>query len=259
MAGRRVPGAATELDSLRRELEAQQRLIGIISDSVSQFVAELAHDLKNPLAAVRINIQGLKRSLERGEPPAADHLLERLTRIEWAVNQALDQLATARARIDADSAPAKPIQRSPTDLVGLLREVVERLSCLAGQERLRLAATCDELIGAWDAAQLRQALEALLDNALKFSGPNGAAIVTVSRTGDTAEVSIADSGIGIPAADLAHVCERFYRGENVLGQYRGAGIGLFEANMAISSHDGELLIDSVERQGSTVTVRLPLR
>lgn len=258
MGGGVGAGEKTQLDDLLRELESQQRLTAIVSNSVSRFVAELAHDLKNPLAAIRINVQGLKRGLERGDAPPAEHLLERLTRIELSVTQALDQLAAARARIDADSAPAKSIRRSPTDLVGLVRDVVERLRALAGQERLCLTSLCDELTGMWDAEQLRQALEALLDNALKFSGPSGAATVTIRRSGPAAEVSIADSGIGIPAVDLAHVCERFYRAENVMGHYKGAGIGLFEAKKAISSHDGELLIESVERQGSTVTVRLPL-
>jgi signal transduction histidine kinase len=248
----------TELDQLRLELDEHVRLNAVLSDSAEQFIGALAHDVKNPLAAIKINVQGLKRNLERGSGLDPGQIAERLTRIEEAINQALEQLALARVRVSATTAFHKQPRRQPLDLVSLVREMVARLQKEAGQQRLRLACKCPTLVGAWDEVHLRQALGAILDNALKFSGPDGKTVITVRRTGDEAEVSVADLGIGIPERDLAHVCERFYRAENVLGRYKGSGLGLFEAQAAIAGHKGGLAIVSREHHGSTFTVRLPL-
>jgi signal transduction histidine kinase len=160
-----------ELDQLRAELDEHLRLNAILGDAAEQFVGALAHDLKNPLAAIKISVQALKRGLDHGANLEPDHLAERLTRIEKAVNQALEQLAAARARVSSKTAPRKLPRRQPVDLVGLVRDLVRRLRGEAGQHRLRLNSECSALVGAWDEAHLRQALEALVDNALKFSRP----------------------------------------------------------------------------------------
>ncbi|HVA23185.1 MAG TPA: HAMP domain-containing sensor histidine kinase [Chloroflexota bacterium] len=248
-----------ELDQLRAQLDERGRLNAILGEAAEQFVGAIVHDVKNPLAAIKISVQGLKRGLDRGLDLGPDQLTERLTRIEDAVNQALQQLALARERVISATAPRKPLKREAVDLVGLVRDLAKRLRREAGQHRLRLNCQSAALVGVWDEAHLRQALEALVDNALKFSSPGGRTTITVRRDGDAAEIRVSDSGIGIPERDLPHVCERFYRAENVLGRYKGAGIGLAQAMAAISGHDGQLSITSREHRGSTFTVRLPLR
>lgn len=247
-----------EISQLRDELAQLKRRNGIIGDAADQFLTDLVHDLKNPLAAIRINVQGLQRTLDKGVPPRPDQLQDRLTRMESMVNQALEQLIAARSRASARTAPTASIRRESLDLVHLVQDVVEHIRSLAGPGRLRLAVKCGELIGAWDPQQLRRAIEALIDNALKFSGPDAETVVNVRRAGNAAEISVEDRGIGIPASDIPHVCERFYRGGNVLGRYKGAGMGLFEANNVVVGHQGQLLIQSLERRGSTVTINLPM-
>jgi signal transduction histidine kinase len=248
-----------ELNQLRQELDEHLRLNAILGEAVEQFVGALVHDIRNPLAAIKISVQGLKRGLERDASLPPDHLAERLLRIEDAVNQALTHLTTARAKINAKTAPRKRPRREPLDLVSLVRDVMKPVQSEAGHHRMQLDTNCPVLVGSWDGTLLRQALTALVDNALKFSAPDGRATVTVRRASDTAEVAVADSGIGIPERDIPHVCERFYRAENVLGRYKGAGLGLFEAQIAIAAHHGQLSIESQEQAGSTFTVRLPLQ
>lgn len=247
-----------ELEQLQEELAEQLRLNAILGDAAEQFVGAFAHDVKNPLAAIKINVQSLKRGLERGDDLKPAHLSERLSRIDEAVNQALEQLAAARARVGSDGAQRKSRRREAVDLVGVVRDLVKRVRGEAGQHRLRLSCQCASLVGTWDEARLREALGALVDNALKFSGPHGKVTITVCRNGEEAEVSVVDRGIGIPERDLPHVFGRFYRAENVLGRYKGSGLGLFEARAAIAGHSGGLTIESREHHGSTFTVRLPL-
>ena len=76
--------------------------------------------------------------------------------------------------------------------------------------------------------------------------------------GPVAVLSVADQGVGIPAADLPHIFERFRRGGNVAGRIAGSGLGLWGSQRIVAQHGGTIAIDSTEGQGTTVTVRLPL-
>jgi signal transduction histidine kinase len=77
--------------------------------------------------------------------------------------------------------------------------------------------------------------------------------------GPWAVLAVRDEGVGIPAADLPHIFERFRRGSNVLGRVEGTGIGLASARAIVEQHGGSIAVESVEGEGSTFTVRLPLR
>jgi signal transduction histidine kinase len=105
-------------------------------------------------------------------------------------------------------------------------------------------------------------LSNLLSNAVKYSPDGGDVTVRVARVGEgsagEARVSVHDRGLGIPAADLPHVFDRFYRGANVVGQIAGSGIGLAGAAAIVAQHGGRLQAESVEGQGSTFTICLPL-
>jgi signal transduction histidine kinase len=120
-----------------------------------------------------------------------------------------------------------------------------------------------ELSGWWDAARLERALANLVGNAVKYSAARRAAVtVTISRQQDTrgewAVVEVQDRGIGIPAADLPHIFERFHRATNVSDRLPGTGLGLAGAREVVEQHGGEIRVQSQEGQGSTFTVRLPL-
>ena len=83
-------------------------------------------------------------------------------------------------------------------------------------------------------------------------------MVTLRREDGGAVLSVQDPGIGIPAQDLPHLVERFYRGTNVVAVVPGTGIGLTGARYIVESHGGTVQVESVEGKGSTVTVRLPV-
>jgi signal transduction histidine kinase len=113
-----------------------------------------------------------------------------------------------------------------------------------------------------DAARIERVLANLLSNAVKYSPTGGDIVVRIAREEDAygprAAIAVQDAGIGIPAADLPHIFERFRRAANVTGHFQGTGIGLASARQIVELHGGAITAHSVEGNGSTVIVHLPL-
>ncbi len=130
------------------------------------------------------------------------------------------------------------------------------------RHRLVLDARAERIIGAWDALRLERLLDNLLSNAIKYSPAGGEVRLTVQQEDDAgapwAVLSVRDPGIGIPAADLAHIFSRFYRAANTAQQMTGSGIGLASARQIVQEHGGVISAVSAEGEGSVFTVRLPL-
>ena len=101
-------------------------------------------------------------------------------------------------------------------------------------------------------------LSNLLDNAIKYSPEGGPIVVRVSREGEWASIQVVDRGIGIPAAEIGRVFERFQRASNVERRISGTGIGLASVRHIVESHGGNIAAESREGDGATFTVRLPL-
>jgi signal transduction histidine kinase len=93
---------------------------------------------------------------------------------------------------------------------------------------------------------------------VKYSPNGGAVLISVACAGGDAVLAVRDHGVGIPAADLPHVFERFRRARNVTDVIEGTGIGLADVHQIVRQHGGSVQIDSQEGEGTTVTVRLPL-
>jgi len=115
-----------------------------------------------------------------------------------------------------------------------------------------------EIVGELDCQRLERVLLNLLTNAVKYSPDGGDVEITVAKDGPVAVLAVRDSGIGIPAADLPHIFERFYRASNVGDQQRGTGLGLAGVQQIVEQHGGQIRAASGPGAGSTFTVRLPL-
>jgi signal transduction histidine kinase len=149
----------------------------------------------------------------------------------------------------------------PTDLVALARAAASDAP-VTPQHRIAVAAAEPEVWGRWDALRIRRVLDNIVGNAVKYSPAGGDIIVAVSREGRDdgarAAVAVRDAGIGIPAADLAHLFERYRRGSNVGSRIAGTGIGLAGAKQIVEQHGGTIAVESAEGMGTIVTVELPL-
>jgi signal transduction histidine kinase len=224
-------------------------------------LATVSHDLKNPLALIAGQAQLLRRRSDREGGAIAAGMSPGLARIETAVGRMtgmIDELVDV-ARLEFGY--QLELQRQSIDLVGLVQRKTFEHQQTTSRHLIRVAAD-DELVGNWDSARLERVLDNLLANAIKYTPDGGVITVIVVRdddeTGSWALLSVRDSGVGIPAADLPRIFERFQRAGNV-GRISGSGIGLSVSRHIVERHGGSISVDSAEGHGSIFTIRLPLR
>jgi signal transduction histidine kinase len=253
---------ATVVENARLSYQTQQEVeAGRQAEAEKEaFLEALAHDLANPLTALKAQAQLLRRRVGQGRADTAT-LETGLAAIDAAADRATRLIAelTDTARLEAQR--SLELNRTPTDLVSLAQRIVTEFRAAAGH-RLQLNSVQPELIGSWDADRLARVLENLLANAIKYSPDTGIIDIRIDReevpNGAYAILSIADQGVGIPAGDLPHIFECFRRGGNVAGRIVGTGLGLWGSQRIVAQHGGTITIASAEDQGTTVTVRLPL-
>ena len=216
-------------------------------------VANVSHELRTPLTGLK----GLVETLRDGavdDPEARDSFLEMMENDTDRLIRLVNDLLLL-SRLDAE---ALVLEREAVDLAGLVEAAVNRLRPAVEAAGLSLGVEAPAPAPtAWaDPDRLEQVLLNLLDNAIKYSRPGGRIPVTLS--GRPAQLRVTDQGIGIPAADLARVGQRFYRADKARSRAQGgSGLGLAIARALVEAHGGQLRLDSEEGQGTTVTVTLP--
>ena len=250
--------AALALDNARllREARAAVRLR-------DEFLSSASHDLRNPLTTIQGRVQLLQRQLAR-KPPAPEALAQALEEIAGAARKLQALIDELQDVSSLQIGRPLTLRRRPTDLVALARDEVEQAKETAPRHRLRLESSLPALVANVDPGRLRRVLDNLLANAIKYSPGGGEVVVTLRREGPDAggtpwaALAVRDRGVGIPAADRPRLFERFYRASNVAGRIAGSGIGLAGVRQIVEQHGGTIDVESVEGQGSTFTVRLPL-
>lgn len=240
----------------RAEAEAAVRLR-------DEFLAVASHDLKSPLTAVKGAVQLLQRTAARDGAVPPERLAATLASISTSVGQMAAQMDELLDVARLQLGQALTLDRRPTDLVALARDKVAARGQASEQHTLRLEATAAELVGDWDATRLARVLDNLLSNAIKYSPEGGEILLRLEREpadsgAGWAVLRVQDHGIGIPAADLPQIFERFHRAANAVGQMQGSGIGLSAAHQIVEQHGGIMQLESEEGRGTTVIVRLPL-
>lgn len=240
--GRVVEAFNVVLDRLRAA-EARQQ----------QFVADAAHELRTPLAALRAEIEvALRRPRSTGE---YQQTLQ-LNRLELERLGALVENLLALVRLDGQ-APAP--ERAPTNLAVVCRDVVEALTPLAAAHQVRLELEVpDELVIPADALALERALRNLVENALKHTPAGEAILIRSTADASEARLVVHDQGVGIAPEHLARLFDRFYRVDTARNRaHGGAGLGLAIVKAIAEAHGGSVQVESTLGQGSTFTVRLP--
>jgi PAS domain S-box-containing protein len=227
-----------------------------------EFLAAAAHDLKNPLAAIKAQVQLLGRQTRAGRTPDPDRLTsmtESIDRMVSRVDAQVEELLDL-ARLQMASPPA--LERESTDLVASVRDIVSEYRQLSSAHLLEFDMSEPRLEGHWDGRRLTRAIRNLIDNAIKYSPDQGSILVRIQRVRETSDdvalICVQDHGIGIPPDDLPYVFDRFRRGSNVLNRVPGTGIGLASTRWIVESHGGTIEVQSELGQGSCFCVRLPL-
>lgn len=250
----------------RLDLPAGPIDIGVLRDISERLAADqvreevlaaIAHDLRNPLSSIKLHAQMLQRLVRRSEPVDPARLDESLTAINTMTTRVTflleDIVDVARTR-DGEGIH---LTLEPTDLVSLARRCAAEAGTAAARAVVVIAAD-DPLVGAWDPRAIERVVLNLLNNALKYSPAGGAVTLSVALSGDRALLEVTDEGIGIPAADLPRIFDRYRRGRNV-GRIGGTGLGLTGAKQMVERHGGRIDVASEEGRGTKVTVLLPLQ
>ena len=242
--GRRA-GMAVDNTRLYREAQAAIR----VRDDV---LAIVSHDLRSPLQAMDLAATMLHRQgdMDPGARRYLDALRRSVDRMGHLINDLLDM-----ASINAGKLAIAPARISADPLVGEIVDMYEPLAVERGICVLR-----DHEIGGValhvDRDRIAQALGNLLGNAIKFCRPGDVITVRGQRAGDSLQLTISDTGPGIPALDLPHLFEAYWSGRS--GKHKGAGLGLFITKAIIEAHSGHIAASSPDGGGAAFVVTLPV-
>jgi two-component system phosphate regulon sensor histidine kinase PhoR len=217
-----------------------------------QFVANLSHEIRTPLAGLDLAAQTLSGQL----PPEGDARLfiDRVTQESHRLQAILLNL-TQLAALDAEGIE---VERAPFGAEELVAELVERYQSRASAAglALRAEATDGDLQVLGDRGKTDQALQNIVDNALKFTR-SGEVTVTARSDGGRVEIAVRDTGPGIPPRDLPRIFERFYKVDRARGGQPGSGLGLSIARHLVELQGGTIVAESSPGAGTVVRVRLP--
>jgi heavy metal sensor kinase len=249
-----VPQSRDELQNLSETLNGMLERLEASFRRITQFTADASHELRTPVALMRTTAE---ISLRKSRPEV--EYREALTQIlrELEITSALIEKLMLLARADSG---VEGLQFAPVDLADTLREACRQGRILAQGKGITLDEESEAPIGVrGDVHALQRLFLILLDNAVKYT-PSGGSITARLATVDGFVVTeIRDTGIGISAADLPHIFERFYRADKARSrELGGAGLGLSIAQWIANAHGGVIEVQSALGQGSVFLLRLPI-
>ncbi|MBN2303937.1 MAG: GAF domain-containing protein, partial [Anaerolineae bacterium] len=241
-----------ELAEANTKLKAQDQLR-------EELVIQVSHDLRSPLSLV----QGYAGLLYDGAFGPVNEKQDEILR-------SMEQRSDSIKQLTEDIIATHPIDRSslaliPLDIAHMSRQAVRDAGILYADNDVPITFAADVLDGQHyiegDVHRLNRVFDNLISNAVKFSPDGGTITIRTRRDPDQRRmlVSIIDQGIGISAAKLPHIFERFFRGDKAFrDRFKGTGVGLFNTWQIIAAHNGAIWADSDDGQGSTFTFALPL-
>jgi heavy metal sensor kinase len=250
-----IRGTGDELDQLAQTANLMLDRIAAYLAERRDFLANSAHELRTPVAAIRSSAEvalGSQRSKEEYERLLWD-VVEECESLETLVNQLLLLAETENLSIE--------LQGKPVSLSTVVERAGEMFQAAAESWGVSLQVQSEpEIIVEGHEHHLRQVLNNLIDNALKFTPPGREISVELRAENGQAVLVVEDTGIGIPDADLPHVFERFFRGDRSHSRdsrSRGTGLGLSICQGVVEAHSGQITVTSQIGQGSAFTITLP--
>jgi signal transduction histidine kinase len=237
-----------------------------LNEQKSDFVSSVSHELRAPLASMRLLAEGLADGRVQDETKRKEYagfLVQETRRLGALVENVLDFAGIEQG--------CKRYDFGPTDVVALVRETVKLVEPLAAERGVRTEALIDDgstPVAFWDGRAIQRALLNLLDNSLKHS-PKGSVVtvrlesspadrVGLPEAGTTVRIAVTDRGPGIPPEDHARIFERFVRrGSELRRETQGVGLGLAIVKHIAEAHGGRVRVASVPGEGAMFTMELP--
>ena len=224
-------------------------------DEIKQFTADVSHELRNPLSAVKGEIE-VAVSRKRDAADYRETLHNCLERIDNLIKMVNDLFLISRF-----DAKKYDLKLSRINLAGLLREMYIFFLPIAREKHIHFVIKrCDTVFASADRHKILQLLSNLMDNAVKFTPEKESITLSLIEHRHEAELRVSDSGIGIPESDLENIFKRFYQVDpSRSGDDRGAGLGLHICKRIVEVHGGSISAVRNKTKGVTFTVRLPLK
>jgi heavy metal sensor kinase len=250
---RRVPltGRGDEIDRLSGIFNHMLEHIQSLIKEMREIIDNIAHDIKSPIARIR----GIAEANLTGEKSSNDYQ----TMAASTVEECDRLLATVNTMLEVSEIQAgvAALSLREVDISTLVEDACDLFRPLAEDKGLKLEVnTAMECIVHGDRRKLQRVFANLLDNAIKYTPPEGHITVSARKSDKEVIVSVCDTGIGIPSDDIPHVFDRFYRVDKSRS-IPGAGLGLSLVQAIIRRHGGEVQVSSSPSFGSTFTVILP--
>jgi signal transduction histidine kinase len=258
---------ATTFNAMLAELQEAYR-------RQQRFVADASHELRAPITSIRCNLDLLAKAPDLAPGEAAAALTDARAEADRMGRLVNDLLTLARAdsltqeadsRVDGYTKIQKSVEK--IDLDSLTLEVYRQYRALDEHDldgektrgpRLILQDIAPAQVRG-DADKLKQALVALLENALKYTPSEGTVTLSLIAQDGNALLSVCDTGIGISPEDLPHIFERFYRADPARSRDRGgSGLGLAIVKSIVEEHGGSIMVESTPGRGSAFKIKLPL-
>jgi two-component system sensor histidine kinase SenX3 len=220
----------------------------------TDFVANISHELKTPVGALSILAETLR---EEPDAEVVKHLASKMVKEAHRMSDTIDDLLEL-SRIELDA----PLRQNNIDVAALVHEAAERHAPAAGAAGVSIATDVPEgrFVVTGDRVQLLSATSNLIDNAIKYSEAGDTVSIRLSREPGVMVIAVQDEGIGIPAADLDRIFERFYRVDKARGRGTGGtGLGLSIVRHIMANHGGEVNVTSQEGEGSCFRLILPVQ
>ncbi len=253
-------------DDLSRRIPYQEQTEGEIGDLVvsfnqtlerleslftsqQRFLADVSHELRTPLTVIKGNVDLIRRMKQADE--------ESLSSIDQEAGR-LSRLVGGLLMLAQAETGKLTLVLMPVELDLLLTEVFTEMCVLAGSKVHVHLNEIDQVMVNGDRDRLKQVLLNLVANAVQYTPQGGDVFLSMTRIGDQARIIIRDTGPGIPAEDLPHIFDRFYRAEKsrTRSTTSGFGLGLSIANWIVEHHGGQIKVESKEGKGTTFVIWL---
>ena len=250
-----VPGKG-EMAQLAAAFNQMSEQVHNLDEARNQFVSNASHELKTPLATIKILVESML--YQDDMPPELRQ--EFLTDINREIDRLSSVVGDLLTLVHIDSHKLR-LRREMMVFAETVRESVKRLQPLAkkrGQEiSVEITDPCEMFA---DPGKLAQVCYNIIENAIKYTPDGGKITVRLRRMGRDAVLDISDTGVGIPEEDLAHVFDRFYRVDKARSRDTGGtGLGLSIVQQIVRLHAGSVTVQSKRGEGTTFTVQLPVK
>lgn len=256
--GDEIEELARDFDVARTKLSEVREHEKMLAQKQSDFISIAAHQLRTPLTSIKWALQYLMQSDHTIDAEKRDYLARALHSTNELVIIVNDLLNISR--IEEDRFEYEFVEG---DIRALTTSAVEQVKELYRDKSVEVTVQPTQTPLphlAFDHEKLSIAVINVIDNAIKYTPHGGSVTISLTQKTNKISIRVKDTGIGIPARELEHISEKFYRSENARQFHvNGSGLGLFAARKIIEAHNGQLLIESVEGRGTIIEILLPVR